>query len=530
LRFESLQETSASKVALSDWFEPCAARADLLALRIGAGWCGTCRWQAQHTSTLDAFGPRLELVDVIFADEDNAPADGASLASFRKWVVSSRPRTLVADPGLQLSPLLPERLALPAIVLVDRRTMTVVEVIAETDVDVVSNRIARAFAKLDGSQLPDPLVPALTDGFAKWQIDMMKDMLLQDAPPPDPSNAKADDPLAATFGAALFSETRFSANQAIACATCHVAAKGYSDGLPTAKGIGATDRNAPSITLSSHARSEFWDGRADSLWSQAAGPVEAANEMGSTRLRVAHFLYDQKRSEYEAIFGSMPALSDASRFPPDGKPGDAAWEAMAGIDKDAIDRVFSNAAKAIAAHERTLRVQPNALDRYVAGDAAALTTGQKDGLRAFFDVGCAQCHHGPRLTDDAFHALRFPTGRVDGMPDRGRIDAIAVLQSNEFGRSGPFSDSKVAATYAAKPSMLGAFKTPTLRGLPLTAPYGHGGTYATLDEVIAVYADGGHPAEPNSTGTLEPWLLKFDTPQVGAILELMNVLSGDPQN
>ena len=80
------------------------------------------------------------------------------------------------------------------------------------------------------------------------------------------------------------------------------------------------------------------------------------------------------------------------------------------------------------------------------------------------------------------------------------------------------------------PSMLGAFKTPTLRGLPLTAPYGHGGTFATLDDLLAVYAAGGNPKEPTATGTLEPWLLSFDGPTTSALLELMKVMGGDPQN
>lgn len=530
LRFDALVEDRPTSILLSQYFAPCGGKR-LLALRVGADWCGTCRWQAQHTGALDPFAPRLDLVDVVLADADNTPADATALVAYRKWIGGAAPRTLLADPDQRLVPFLPQNVALPATVLVDTRTLRVVDVVAETDIDLLVNRIARAFAQLDGTTPPDPPVPTLADGrFAKWQVEMMKDMLIEDAPPPDPSNAHADDPKAAALGTDLFFETGFSANQTISCNSCHVASKAYSDGLPTAMGIGPVDRNAPSITLASHERFAFWDGRADSLWAQATGPIEAANEMGSSRLRLAHFLFDQKKKAYEDVFGPMPDLSSTTRFPADGKPGDPQWEAMSAADKEAVDRIFSNAAKAIEAHERTLRVQPNALDRYVSGDLGALTDAQKDGLKFFFETGCAQCHHGPRLTDDAFHALRFPTGRIDGMPDRGRIDAIPTLMSNEFGRAGAFSDAPMSTKYVAKPTMLGAFKTPTLRGLPVTGPYGHGGTFATLGDVIAVYAEGGRPMDPKSVGTLEPWLPKFDPPTAAALVELMNALGGDPQN
>lgn len=78
--------------------------------------------------------------------------------------------------------------------------------------------------------------------------------------------------------------------------------------------------------------------------------------------------------------------------------------------------------------------------------------------------------------------------------------------------------------------MLGAFKTPTLRGLPRTAPYGHGGTFATLDDVLAVYARGGDPSEPLAVGVLEPWLIPFDAPSTSALAALMDVMDADPQN
>jgi cytochrome c peroxidase len=98
------------------------------------------------------------------------------------------------------------------------------------------------------------------------------------------------------------------------------------------------------------------------------------------------------------------------------------------------------------------------------GVASAVTPAQKDGMRAFFEAGCAQCHWGNRMTDDAFHNLRFPTGRDGLAPDRGRIDGIAKHDASEFRADGRWSDSKISRLVATNPGMLGSFKTPALRG------------------------------------------------------------------
>src|SRR5258708_11521563 len=136
---------------------------------------------------------------------------------------------------------------------------------------------------------------------------------------------------------------------------------------------------------------------------QAVGPFENDLEFASSRLFVVHGVYDRDKAAYEAIFGALPAMTDTVRFPPSGKPGDASWQAMAPADQDAVTAAYVNAGKAIEAYERTLRVKPGAFDTYIAGDMTALTDMQKDSLHAYFMAGCAQCHWGPRMTDDAFH-------------------------------------------------------------------------------------------------------------------------------
>ena len=96
---------------------------------------------------------------------------------------------------------------------------------------------------------------------------------------------------------------------------------------------------------------------------------------------------------------------------------DAAYDALSDADKDKVTRIYVNVGKSIAAFERAIRVKPNQLDAYAGGDLAALDADEKKSLHAFMANGCIQCHWGPRLTDDAFHVLRFPTGRQDGAAD-----------------------------------------------------------------------------------------------------------------
>jgi cytochrome c peroxidase len=359
-------------------------------------------------------------------------------------------------------------------------------------------------------------------------------MRLPPQPPADPTNRVADTPAAAELGRRIFSDRSLSPSGRVACISCHSPELVFTNGKDTAaEGVGPGNRNVPSMVLASHARWQLWDGRADSLWAQAVLPFEDATEFGSSRLFVAHAVFDRHRSDYEPIFGPLPPLDDAGRFPANGKPGDAAWEAMSPADREAVTRVLADVGKSIAAFERSLRVKPNALDRYADGDAAALTAPQKAGLRAFFDAGCAQCHHGPRLTDDAFHNLRLPTGRADKAADRGRADGIPHLLSSEFLRSGRFSDAAGPPPPALPTSTgeTGAFKTPGLRGVPFTMPYGHGGGFGGLASVIEAHRTGGLPGGGRfAAGDAEPWAQGFDPALAAPIEAFLRTLSLDVED
>ncbi len=527
-------EGAPTSVQSADYYLPGAAAATLLVVRVGAAWCGTCRWHLSHTHELFALdlGARLSLLDLTIADADNLPATLASLPAYRALI--DQPHQVAIDPDFQLSPAVTVAAPLPLFLVVDRRTMKIHDVLDDPDPDWLDNRLHQTLAALDGTTFsPRPS----TDGrdlIHRNHWDLLSAMTVPGAPPPDPSNQYADDPAAAALGATLFRDSTLSPGGLVACATCHDPARHFVDGLPQSTGVARGDRNTPSALFAAHARWQFWDGRADSLWAQALGPIENAAEMASSRLFVAHAIFDRHRAAYEATFGALPALDEAGRFPAQGKPGDPAWQAMTAADRAAATRVFVNVGKAIAAYERTLRAAPNALDRYIAGDGTALTETQKTSLHTFLTARCTQCHWGPRLTDDAFHVLRFVNSPA-AAPDPGRDGAREPLASSEFRRQGSYSDDAAATSgpppdeLPAAPRLVGAFKTPPLRGVASTAPYGHSGELPTLLDVAKAYGTGGQPKSDLSVvGTREPWLPRFLGGHALDLVDVLSLLTAEP--
>jgi cytochrome c peroxidase len=330
-------------------------------------------------------------------------------------------------------------------------------------------------------------------------------------PPPDPSNRVADLPEAAELGHRLFFDPRLSANGRVACATCHVPALLFTDGRATSRGLADTPRNAPTLVGAAHSPWMFWDGRRDSLWAQALGPIETAAEMGSTRVAALRHVAAEGslRSLYERVFRSPPLPGDAAHLPERAGPGGsaeerAAWRRLSAADRRSVDQAFANLGKAIAAYERQLQPGPSRFDRYVAGlrngdDANApspLHEQEIHGLRLFLDAGrtqCLRCHNGPLLTNQSFHRVGTADGR-GGVPDFGRFLGVQAALIDPFNCLGDFSDARpeqcgelrfLNRTRVA--DEMGKFKTPTLRGLPRTGPYMHDGRFTTLDQVVEHY-------------------------------------------
>ena len=520
-------------IQLSDYYEPCATASRLLVMRIqGGSWCGTCRWHAAHTNELlsGPAGARLRVLDLVLGDRDNAPAHLADLTAWRALLDSPRVATAV-DPAFSLRELVTNAgTILPLFVFVDTRSMKVLGTAANPNPIALATEVDRWLAQLD-SVAPAPAEPEpLIDGiFRRNEWDLLRDVVTPAAPPPDLTNEVGDSPAAAALGKALFFDAGLSPSNQVSCATCHDPQLRFSDGRPQARGVGHGNRRTPRIALAAFSRWQFWDGRADSLWAQALAPLENDDELGSSRLFVARRIAATYAGSYAAAFPNYP-LPALDGLPKTGKPGDPSYDRLTVAAKHAVTRVFVDAGKAIAAFERTLRVRPNRLDAYVAGDFNALMRTEKQGLSVFLSSGCMQCHYGPRLTDDAFHVTRTPSGRHDGAPDEGRAGGLIALDASEFRSSSEWSDAPTPLdARSTDQRLVGQFKTPSLRGVAGVAPYGHGGTRATLVEVMADYGQGGLAVDDaRAVGAREQWLPRFDTTVQWSIAALLTELTADP--
>ncbi|MEE8169823.1 MAG: cytochrome c peroxidase [Phycisphaerae bacterium] len=370
---------------------------------------------------------------------------------------------------------------------------------------------------------------------------------LPDAPR-DSTNRVSDDPAAARLGQFLFFDTRLSANERVACVTCHVPDKGFADGRPLAKGLDTMTRHSPTLLNAVHNRWFFWDGRVDSLWAQAVGPIEHPKEHGFSRLGTAHLVGrdPRLRRAYETLFGALPDLSDGDRFPPAGRPAPddpthphhVAWSGMTPDDRATVTRIYVNIAKAIAAYVARLTGGTAPFDVFVEGlrlndpeKTSAISAAAQRGLKLFVGrANCRLCHSGPMFSDGEFHNTRVAPREGGPTADAGRFAGVDRVLADPFNAAGEYSDDRSAAARAKldfltnTPDNWGRFKTPSLRNVALTAPYMHQGQFATLREVLHYYStlEGALPPGHHRESILAPLgLTAGETDDLLAFLETL---------
>lgn len=357
--------------------------------------------------------------------------------------------------------------------------------------------------------------PASSISDSNWtvsQLNLLASLRLSSLPEPKNTtgNQVANNPDAAAFGEELFFDENLSADNTRSCGSCHQRDNYFVDGQKTARGAKPLQRNTPSLLDSAFQDWFYWDGRRDSLWSQALVPLEAVDELGSTRIGVLKYIagVEQYASTYKELFGPLPRLDGLAQHatPMGDTRAQQAWQEIFAPRRIEISTAFANIGKAIAAYERTLRSQPARFDRFVnallnddADQADALLTVQEQrGLKLFIDGNsqCLNCHNGPLMTNRGFHNIG--TGRFDGdSPDFGRMLGLQAMFLDEFNCSGAYTNSEIGSAdcahlEAAKrteiESMLqGSYKVPSLRNVEHTAPYMHDGRYATLVDAIEHY-------------------------------------------
>lgn len=340
--------------------------------------------------------------------------------------------------------------------------------------------------------------------------------------PEDPTNRFADDPDAAHLGQWLFFDPALSGNGEISCATCHEPELAFSDGKSVAEGVGMGTRRTPTLINTAYHRWFFWDGRADTLWSQALAPIENEIEMGGDRREVVRYLSDNEelRAAYENVFGPLPEDLD---------------------DEEAVDRAFVNVGKALAAYERKLVRGDSSFDRFAAsvlgegGDPEALSPSAQRGLKLFLGRGdCTLCHMGANFSDSEFHNTAAPPGEHGDEQDPGRYAGAALVSASPFNAAGIFSDDRNGKT-ARRVSRLrlstesfGEFRTPSLRNLAGREPYMHSGPFEDLEAVLHFYStlEGAIGRSHHQEAVLKP--LELSEGETQDLLAFLRSLEGQP--
>lgn len=298
------------------------------------------------------------------------------------------------------------------------------------------------------------------------RAEVTKDMLEPYRRPlnvPFPADAPYD-PRIATLGKMLYFDPRVSGGQNLSCASCHNPSFGWE--APAARPIGSANapltRHAPTVLNVAWGGPYFWDGRAATLEEQAKGPITNPAEMNATMDQVIRRL--TRVPEYAEAFKKL--------FPKDGM-------------------TEATILRAIATFERTVVTGWSPFDRWVDGDANAVSSEVRKGFELFTGkAGCANCHTGWNFTDNQFHDNGLPGSD----PGRGAID-----------RSDPLNGQ--------------AFKTPGLRNIALRAPYMHDGTLRDLNAVMKHYIKGGKQRPSLSPAMAQVSLTEDESKAIIAFLE-----------
>ncbi len=284
----------------------------------------------------------------------------------------------------------------------------------------------------------------------------------------------ADNPLTADkveLGRILFFDKRLSKNNTIACASCHMAEKGFTDGMPVSTGINGLKggRSAPASFNRVFSKAQFWDGRAATLEDQSIGPFINPVEHGFAN-------HDEMIAKMKQIPGYRKLFQD-----------------VFGREINIQD-----VGRAIASFQRTILSGNSPVDKFdIGGDEKALSESAKRGLELFRGKArCTRCHSGFNFTDEKFHNLGIGW-------DTNTVDLGRYMETKN-------------------PEDVAAFKTPTLREIARTAPYMHDGRFKTLEEVVEFYNKGGikNPFLDNTIIPLE--LTEQEKQDLVAMLKSLN--------
>lgn len=274
------------------------------------------------------------------------------------------------------------------------------------------------------------------------------------------------------LGRQLYFDTRLSADNTVSCASCHHPQEGFSRHTSTGVGIAGQKggRNSPSSYNRILSDAQFWDGRAASLEDQAVGPIQNPIEMGNTHdscvktlkgipgyAKQFEKIFPGKGVTIESVGMALAAFERVLVTGPSAYDYHEAYKRFASLESEDLEELKTDSPETYEQYENLqLMVSVNPMSESAAR-----------GFDLFFSkrVGCSACHVGANLADEQYHNLGI--GMAAKEPDLGRF-AVTKVEKDK-----------------------GAFKTPTVRNVALSAPYMHDGSLATLEEVVEHYNKGG---------------------------------------
>ncbi|WP_308916681.1 cytochrome-c peroxidase [Jannaschia sp. LMIT008] len=345
-----------------------------------------------------------------------------------------------------------------------------------------------------GGALPAAAEADFLDRARPFSIDALG------APAPDRSNRLSGRAAAIELGRALFHDTGLSRSGDVACASCHA-----TDGrmIPNERRPAGRDRAfrpVSPIAGAAHQDLLMRDGSVDSLWAQALRPLEHASEHDLTRTEVVAYVAARHSDVVADLFDwDAFAVPKIAASPSGDVEARTAWTTLDPAARHRTNAMFADVGKAIASYVATIPVPASRWDGMLR--RAARTPAGPDAVpaavRRGFDVftgpgRCATCHFGPLFSDGDFHNVAMPDA-PDALPDLGRQAGSIRLLSDPFNCLGAFSDAatdECAALRFANLSMergLGAFRTPSLRGVAARSSFGHAGRFDTLRAVVDHY-------------------------------------------
>lgn len=336
--------------------------------------------------------------------------------------------------------------------------------------------------------------------------------------PIPPDNLQTQEKIA--LGDKLYHDKRFSADGKVSCATCHEETRAFTDNLKVSKGFRdlTGTRNAPTVINSAYMKTLFWDGREPDLEGQSKQPPINPVEGGLVN--------------HEPILTTIHSDPDYLH----------AFKKVFNIDANRIS--MDHVSKAIASFERTIVSANSPFDQYqYGGDKEALNSAQIRGLDLFRNKGrCVSCHRIEQtqalFMDNRFHNIGIGFKTIQGQEDEiaksflQKKHAEKNMNSNDYVDITVLSNKRVSElgrfAVTENPTNVGAFKTPTLRNIELTAPYMHDGSLETLEDVLDFYNNGGRVKETDPlsnflAGGIRP--LDLNDKEIADLVSFLKALS-----